>query len=161
MTIPFNADEVFEIAEQIERNGAKFYRTAAERFPVVNKLFLELAAMEVEHEKTFAAMHAEISDAEREVTVFDPEGEGRMYLRALAEGNVFDTKTDPVALLDGMETAEEVLRMAIGLEKESVVFYVGLKSNVSARAGKDKVEVIIGEEINHIAILSKELAGLK
>ena len=26
MGIDFNADEVFEIAEQIERNGAKFYR---------------------------------------------------------------------------------------------------------------------------------------
>ncbi len=26
----FNADEIFEIAEQIERNGAAFYRRAAE-----------------------------------------------------------------------------------------------------------------------------------
>jgi len=30
MSIDFNADEVFEIAEQIERNGAKFYRTVSE-----------------------------------------------------------------------------------------------------------------------------------
>ena len=30
MGLDFNADEVFEIAEQIERNGAEFYRTAAE-----------------------------------------------------------------------------------------------------------------------------------
>ena len=30
MSYDFNADEIFEIAEQIERNGAKFYRTAAE-----------------------------------------------------------------------------------------------------------------------------------
>ena len=26
----FNADEIFEMAEQIERNGAKYYRNAAE-----------------------------------------------------------------------------------------------------------------------------------
>ena len=31
MGIDFNADEVFEIAEQIERNGAKFYRNVAEK----------------------------------------------------------------------------------------------------------------------------------
>ena len=30
MSYNFNADEIFEIAEQIERNGANFYRTAAE-----------------------------------------------------------------------------------------------------------------------------------
>ena len=29
--ITFNPDEIFEMAEQIERNGAKFYRKAAER----------------------------------------------------------------------------------------------------------------------------------
>ena len=35
MVIPFSADEVFEMAEQIERNGAKFYRAAAKKLPVV------------------------------------------------------------------------------------------------------------------------------
>ena len=36
MSYEFNADEVFEIAEQIERNGAKFYRTAAKNVSDVN-----------------------------------------------------------------------------------------------------------------------------
>jgi len=30
MVYDFTADDVFEMAEQLERNGAKFYRTAAE-----------------------------------------------------------------------------------------------------------------------------------
>ena len=30
MSYDFNADDVFEMAEQMERNGAKFYRTAAD-----------------------------------------------------------------------------------------------------------------------------------
>ena len=37
MSYDFNADEVFEIAEQIERNGAKFYRTSAENIADTNK----------------------------------------------------------------------------------------------------------------------------
>ena len=44
MSMPFNADEVFEMAEQIERNGGKFYRAAAKKFPEVSKLLLNLAA---------------------------------------------------------------------------------------------------------------------
>jgi rubrerythrin len=51
--------------------------------------------------------------------------------------------------------------MAIGLEKDSIVFYVGLKESVSPRAGKDKVQAIIKEEIGHIAILSQKLEALK
>ena len=69
MGMPFNADEVFEMAEQIERNGARFYRTAAEKFPEVNPLLLELAAMEDKHEKTFAAMRSELSGTEAESPV--------------------------------------------------------------------------------------------
>ncbi len=57
MVMPFNADEVFEMAEQIERNGARFYRAAAKKIPEVSQVFSDLAAMEDEHEKTFAAIN--------------------------------------------------------------------------------------------------------
>ncbi len=41
MGVEFNAFEAFEIAEKIERNGARFYRRAAELFddPGLAKLF--------------------------------------------------------------------------------------------------------------------------
>jgi len=50
--------------------------------------------------------------------------------------------------------------MAIGLERDSIAFYVGIKEAISRRAGKDKVEDIIKEEIGHIAILKKQLDSL-
>ena len=50
MAIPFNADEVFEMAEQIERNGGMFYRAAADKFPAVRELLLKLAKWEDDHE---------------------------------------------------------------------------------------------------------------
>jgi len=52
MGYDFNADEIFEMAEQIERNGASFYRKSAESIddPAEKKLLLDLAAMEDEHE---------------------------------------------------------------------------------------------------------------
>jgi rubrerythrin len=161
MVMPFNADEVFEMAEQIERNGAKFYRAAAKKFPELHKLLSELAAMEDEHEKTFVAMRAELSGAEVEPPVFDPDGQAQMYLRAMADEHVFDIKADPLEQLAGQETPEDVLKMAIGLEKDSIAFYVGLKESVSRKAGKDKVEAVIKEEIGHIGTLSQKLEALK
>ncbi|MCK4293436.1 MAG: ferritin family protein [Planctomycetes bacterium] len=160
MPIPFNADEVFEMAEQTERNGAKFYRAAAEKLPDLRQVLLDLAAIEDEHEQTFAAMRAEFSAAEP-LPVFDPDDQAQMYLRVMADGNVFDTKADPVELLADKNTPQEVLMTAIGLEKDSVVFYVGLKGSVSRKAGKDKVQAIIGEEISHIATLGEKLEALK
>jgi len=45
MPIPFNADEVFEMAEQIERNGARFYRAAAEEIAHIATLSRKLEAL--------------------------------------------------------------------------------------------------------------------
>lgn len=161
MVMPFNADEVFEMAEQIEVNGAKFYRAAAKKFPVLSKMLLELAAMEDEHCKTFAAMHAELSADEQEPIVFDPDGQAQMYLRVMADGNVFDMKADPADKLADCQTAQDVLKTAIGLEKDSIAFYVGLQAAVSQKAGKNKVKNLISEEVKHIALLSGKLNALK
>ncbi len=161
MSMPFNADEVYEMAEQIERNGGKFYCAAAKKFPVVGKLLTMLAEMEDEHEKTFAAMRTELSAREAAPPVFDPNDQAQMYLRVMADGHVFNTRVDPVEQLGGKDTPEDVLKMAIGVEKDSIAFYAGLKRSVSQGAGKDKIEAIIKEEISHVAILSKELDALK
>ena len=160
MGMPFNADGVFEMAEQIERNGAQFYRNAAKKFPNLGKLFLELAEMEVKHEKTFAEMRKGLTGTQAEPIVFDPDGEAQMYLRVMADEHVFDPNVDLTKQLAGKDTPEAVLNMAIGLERDSIAFYVGIKEAVSRRAGKDKIEDIIKEEIGHIAVLKKELDSL-
>jgi rubrerythrin len=161
MGMPFNADEVFEMAEQIERNGIRFYRIAAKKFPKLNDLFLDLAEMEVEHEKTFARMRKELTGTEAEPLVFDPDNEAQMYLRVMAGDHVFDPNADPAEQFAGIETVEDVITKAIGLEKDSITFYVGIKESVSQRAGKDKVDAIIKEEVGHIAVLKEKLDGLQ
>ena len=161
MGVTFNADEIFEMAEQIERNGVTFYRAAAEKLPSVRQVLLDLAAMEEEHEKTFADIRAQLSGREQEPMVFDPDGEAQMYLRVVADGQVFDVKADSAEQLTGQETAEDILKIAIALEKDSIAFYAGLKECVPPRAGKDKVEGIIREEFGHIATLSEKLSALK
>lgn len=160
MSMPFNADEVFEMAEQIERNGGKFYRAAAKKVPAISKVLLDLAAMEDKHLKTFTTMRAELSGTEIEEPIYDPDGQAQMYLRVMADGHVFDIKADPVKKLAAMNTPEDILKMAIGIERDSIAFYVGLKEAVPRKAGKDKVEDIIKEEMGHIVTLNQKLQDL-
>ena len=163
MSITFNAFEIFEMAEQIERNGVKFYRKAAQRISDqdVRQTLVDLADMEAEHEETFAGMRKQLSDEDRELRVFDPENEVALYLQAMANGHVFDLKKDPGEQLTGTETVEDILKLAIDAEKDSIVFYLGLKDFVPVKAGKDKVEAIIKEEMGHIAVLNRRLPALK
>ncbi|MCK4783917.1 MAG: hypothetical protein KAV87_09220, partial [Desulfobacteraceae bacterium] len=102
----------------------------------------------------------DLADAERKPTVFDPDGQAALYLRAMADGHVFDVKADPVELFTGKETMEDILQTAIGMEKDSIVFYLSMKELVPQRLGKDRIQGIIKEEMAHIASLSKELAAL-
>ena len=156
MGIDFNADEVFEIAEQIERNGANFYRSVAEKVTdsKIKQLLSDLAEMEDEHEQTFKNLRSELSQDEKTMTTFDPEDESANYLRALAETRVFyEKKIDTTSF-------EEILKTAITAEKDSIVFYLGMKDVVPAHLGKQKLDDIIKEEMSHITLLSKELLEL-
>ncbi len=159
MAISFNADEILQMAEQIERNGAKFYRKAANSIkqPENRDLLLNLAAMEDDHETTFAAMRAELPPEARQPTVFDPDDQGALYLQAMANRRVFDVQADPGERLTGQEAVEDILQIAIGLEKDSIVFYLGLKNLIPEKLGQGRVDDIIREEMKHIALLSSHL----
>jgi len=160
MPIVFNADEVLEMAEQIERNGAKFYRAAADSLPDVKQLFLDLAGQEDQHEVIFSQMRAQLQGQAAEPTVFDPDSDEAMYLRAMADSHVFDVNADPTAELACGATVENVIASAIGKEKDSIAFYTGLKELVPAALGKDRMDAIVKEELGHIGWLSQKLGEL-
>ena len=161
MGIRFNADEIFGMAERIEINGAEFYRRAAGLNAAAEseKTLLDLADMEEQHRRIFAIMRQELSEKEKEPTVFDAEGQLGDYLRAMADGSVFNLKSDPAELLTGNESMEEIINRALGLEKDSIVFYLGIRDMVPERLGRNRLDDIIREEMNHISILSKELSS--
>ncbi len=167
MSYDFSADEIFEMAEQIERNGARFYRKMAENISdkSIRELLLDFAAMEDDHERVFASMRADLSDKEREPRVFDPEDEAALYLRALADLRVFNEKAeDGFVLPEDLSESEKgikVFREAIKQEKDSIVFYLGMKGLVPESLGREKIDSIIKEEMKHIRLLSNKLASLK
>jgi rubrerythrin len=158
----FNANEVFEMAEEIERNAARFYRQAAESSSdnQTKKMLLDLADMEDGHQKTFAQMREQLKGEETGWSIFDPDNLSVMYLQAMADSRGYEGRITPTKELTGTETPKEILEIALNSEKESVFFYFGLKGLVPARAGGDKIEAIIKEELSHITTLLNKLKSL-
>ena len=54
---------------------------------------------------------------------------------------------------------EDILKSAITAEKDSIVFYLGMKEAVSEDLGSDRIDNIIKEEMGHIKLLSKKLVA--
>lgn len=162
MAVSFTAFEIFEIAEQIERNGAKFYRDAATVSvdKSMQRFFLQLAEMEDNHEKIFAQMRQSLQDETDDTKVFDPNNEMVYYLKAMAKSAGWEGKAAPQAEFAGYETPVKIIKRAIEAEKASIDYYVGLKEFVLSPAGKKKVDEIIKEEMSHVVTLQKQLEQL-
>jgi rubrerythrin len=159
MSLRFNADEILEVALDIERNGAAFYREAAtlQQAESAKAMLLELAAMEEDHEQTFKQMREGLTQTERQEMSYDPEGELPLYLQVMADKGVFDKKAEPAKKLSGRESLQQVLKLALGMEKDSVLFYLGLQELVPAHLGGERVEAILKEEMSHITALGELL----
>jgi rubrerythrin len=163
MGIKFNAAEIFDMAIRLEQNGANYYRKAAENFKeegLVN-LLNKLAGWEDGHKLTFSAMREDLASSDQTPVVFDPQGEVPLYLNALTDGSVFNVQGDPSKNLTGNEAPEDVLKTALLMEKDSIVFYLGLRELVPQDRGREKIDHIIQEEMGHIGYLNKELNMLK
>lgn len=159
MGILFSAADAFEIAIEIERNGAKFYRNAAERTDDddARHELLELAAMEDSHEVVFTQLMRNLIGEAVDTSWFDPDSEAVQYLQAFAAGQVFDMTKDPSEQLGASPSLRAVLELALQRERDSVVFFLGIKEMVPSARGGIKIESIIKEEMSHIALISKRL----
>jgi rubrerythrin len=159
MKIYFNADEIFEMAEEIERQGAQFYRKASVLFdePEIEQMLTSLSGMEIGHEKLFSSMRSRIlSDTYKG---YDPDEMAASYIKAFTDGKVFDVKKNMCDALTDKSTLRDVLGMAIEAEKNSIAFYTGLKLLVPEALGRETVEKIIVEEMRHLVSLTDKLTS--
>lgn len=157
MAYNFSADEVFEMAKEIEQNGAAFYRKAAQKVQGENekKFLVDLAQMEEIHEKIFEEMQKDLAQMEKASQVFEPVEEAILYLKAIADTKIFFKKSFPA------NEIKEILLSALETERDSIIFYLGMKEMVPGEIGKKRVERIIQEEMGHIRLLSGKLLEYK
>lgn len=163
MNFSLNADELFKIGVEIEKNGRAFYDAAAKAVfdPHARKLFAELSEWEIKHVELFENLRKNLPADARGGDYFDPASETGSYIKDAADNHIFARDVDPAALGAACKTAVEALDIALTFEKDSVVFYTAMKKLIPPHLGQASIDAIIEEEIRHVAILNGEKAKLK
>jgi rubrerythrin len=149
-----NADEIFAIGVEIEKNGMAFYTAAAEKtaLPAAKKLFNELSDWEKKHVEIFENLRKALKGQKAD-DVYDPEGELSLYLKGAADNHVFVRGLTGAAAAAKCKNPREVFDTALQFEKDSVVYYTAMQRVLPASDGKS-INALIDEELKHISILT-------
>jgi rubrerythrin len=162
MAIIYNAEEIYQMGVEIEKNGLAFYAAAAQsvKNADVKKLCEELGQWEGKHVALFEALKAKLPEAARQETSYDPNNELGMYLKAAADSHIFVANKEITALVANAKSPLDILHMALSFEKDSVVLYTTMKNMVPEHLGKKDLEKIIDEEIMHISFITRKIATI-
>jgi rubrerythrin len=146
--------EILEVAVQMESDGIRFYAKAAENAPnkKLKDLLLSLSSWEAKHHEKFSKMKDEI--VANSEAIVSPDSEAQLYLDAFVSGAVFDAGANPLEYITPNTEVDDILKVAIMLEKDAICYYSGIKIAVSNEASKSKIDDVIKEEMEHIRILS-------
>lgn len=154
----FSIHEVLELAIQTEKVGYQFYTEMAAKFSDSEELvslFKTLAAKELKHEKAYQGLKDSLGEADSDLEGYD---ELSQYMRAIVESEFFLGKNKSLPSMDHIITKKEAVIRALGFEKETLLFFVGVRDVVRE---KEIVDEIIAEERRHVLwldTLSKKLS---
>jgi len=155
MAISFSGSELVDIAIGIEKDGIAFYDVLARSTEnaVTREFFQYLVDTERDHIKIFQGMLAE-ADTWQMPASYAQEYDA--YLRALVNSFVFTKEKISSVEATDADNYIQALELAIGAEKDSILFYTGMKEILSPGA-KETLDKIIAEEKSHL----KKLSDLK
>ena len=159
MIYGFNANEIFQIAINIEENGKRFYEKAMELIDDkdAKTLLASLAKEELEHLKKFTELKEQLPKEATAGTVWDPENEMNNYLHMVADMNVFRSDFNLEDELSQVKSAEDALRFGIQFEKDSIIFFLTIQDATDEAKGRELIGRLIEEEKGHLKKLSLEL----
>ena len=163
MDLVYNAEEIFQMGIEIEKNGLAFYTAAAKasKNEQAKKLCEELGSWESKHVALFEELKAQLPASAGHEPVYDPDDELGLYLKAAADSHIFIGTKEISTLVENAKSALDILELALTFEKDSVVLYTTMKSMVPERLGKNEIDKIIYEEIQHISIIHKNIRMLR
>ena len=149
----FQATDVIEMAMELEKSGELFYGAVAEKAASaeVRALFEDLAEQEKRHYAAFAKLTR--TTWEQSPTFQGDWDQYLMYLQATIQSTFFEGSDKALSLAEQVTDEKEALQMAMGFEKETMLFFYDLRDKVSD-ADKAVVERIIAEERAHVQRLA-------
>ena len=154
-----SGSEVAEIGIQIEKNGRDFYNTFAKQTnnQKVQEIFKFLAQEEEKHIQVFQGL---LDKTEK----YEPQGldvdNYFAYLSVLAGEHIFTQKDKGEEAAQAIKTDKEAVEKAICFEKDSIVFYAGIRKIVPDYDQKI-IEALIAQEESHLKQLLERKIWLK
>jgi len=153
VSIHFTSEEIINLAIDIERRGIAFYDTMARstESAALRSAFQFLVNMERQHVQVFLGMQTE---AERYQPLENYTAEHGAYLEALAASAVFTDDMVTSEMATKINSDIEALEMAIGAEKDSILFYYELR-DIMPQTSHSLLSQVISEEKSHLRQLSQ------
>lgn len=149
----FSASEVVQIGIQIEKNGRDFYEVLKGKSSMekVREVFSFLSGEEERHIKVFEGI---LGKAEGYVPPESYPGELLNYINALAAEYIFTQEGKGKLIASAVKNDKEATGIAIGFEKDSIIFYEGMKGMVASYEAK-VVNELIQQEQAHLVKLTE------
>ena len=149
----FAGSEIVQIGIQIEKNGKDFYNTVLTQSnnQKAKDIFKYLAAEEEKHITAFQRILDSVEQYE------PPEaypGEYFSYMNALAGEHIFTQENKGGEIAKNTKSDQEAISLAIGFEKDSIIFYEGMKKVVPQTQHK-LIDGLIAQEQEHLRKLSE------
>lgn len=144
----FSGSEIVQLGIQIEKNGRDFYSLVAKnsKNPKVQEIFKYLAGEEEKH----IAVFQDILD---KTDKYEPQGLDAdayfAYMNSLVSEYVFSQKDKGKEIASTIKTDREAVELGIKAEKDSIIFYEGIKNTVPSYEQKI-VEELIAQEQEHL-----------
>jgi rubrerythrin len=148
MSIQLTGADVIDLAVQTEIRGEKFYREAlaiADRAEA-KSLFGYLAQEEVRHKQVFEGLSPSIVITETDPTTWDDVVE---YIHATVDSAFFSRADAPIRLVPQGATVNDMVRMAINFEKQTLLYFYTLRDLVQL-SSRPLIDRIVEEEKSHI-----------
>ena len=151
----FTVGELFDIAVGIERNGVAYYGSLSELAAdsALKQTYKGLADMEKHHVALFQHMRDETVEAGTVAQAY-VDAEYDSYLKALIDSSVFTSDHVARHLAEKAAGPAEALQLALGSEKDSILFYTEMRELVPQR-DRDAIDNIVQESRKHVRELSE------
>ena len=152
MGVLFSGSELINIAIGIEKNGLAFYQSLvkAEKNVMARGAYKYLADMEEKHLRTFQDMLDTVGQY-KPPEIYTEEYD--LYLKALVDSAVFTDDKVAREMAEKVTSSAEAMQIALGAEKDSILFYSEMRNLVPER-DRGVVDRIIEEEKSHLRQLS-------
>ncbi|MBU1694836.1 MAG: ferritin family protein [Verrucomicrobia bacterium] len=158
MPTKLTADEILQMAQRLEEKGARFYRKAARLHVAGRDLLNRIADQEDVHYAIFEKMRRSLAPGEKPAGA-DLFGDLEQYLDGMVDELSIQMNRNPEDALTGREPLPDILRTAIQMEKDSILFYVGLRQSPTLSGLRQRLDDIIREEMRHITWLTAQAKG--